>query len=82
MKLYPDLLQRQGEEGEDAKFTKQQARFGTHRPLDVPFVPTRDVSLLAQRHGWRSNSVLFVHNLGPQPREEFQSPSKCRETRV
>jgi maltose alpha-D-glucosyltransferase/alpha-amylase len=30
---------------------------------------TRDVSVLAMRYEWRSNSVLFVHNLASAPRE-------------
>jgi maltose alpha-D-glucosyltransferase/alpha-amylase len=36
---------------------------------DFEMVATRDVSVLAIRYDWRNNSVLFVHNLAPTPRE-------------
>jgi len=32
-------------------------------------VPTRDPAVFAMRYDWRNNSVLFVHNLSPSPRE-------------
>jgi maltose alpha-D-glucosyltransferase / alpha-amylase len=33
------------------------------------FLQTRDPAVLAMRYDWRNNSVLFVHNLSPSPRE-------------
>ncbi|MDB5359427.1 MAG: trehalose synthase [Rhodospirillales bacterium] len=36
---------------------------------DFQFVPTGTHEVLAIRYEWRRNSVLFVHNLGAQPRE-------------
>jgi maltose alpha-D-glucosyltransferase/alpha-amylase len=36
---------------------------------DFETVATRDVSVLAIRYDWRNNSVLFVHNLAPTPRD-------------
>jgi maltose alpha-D-glucosyltransferase/alpha-amylase len=36
---------------------------------DFTFLQTRDPAVLAMRYDWRNNSVLFVHNLSPSPRE-------------
>jgi maltose alpha-D-glucosyltransferase/alpha-amylase len=36
---------------------------------DFAIIATRDPSVLAIRYDWRNNSVLFVHNLGEEPRE-------------
>ena len=36
---------------------------------DFEILNTRDVAVLAIRYDWRGNSVLFVHNLAPTPRE-------------
>jgi maltose alpha-D-glucosyltransferase/alpha-amylase len=36
---------------------------------DFELIATRQASVLAMRYDWRNNSVLFVHNLAPTPRE-------------
>ena len=36
---------------------------------DFSFIPTRSPKVLAMRYEWRDNSVVCVHNLGPEPRE-------------
>jgi maltose alpha-D-glucosyltransferase/alpha-amylase len=36
---------------------------------DFEMLNTRDVAVLAIRYDWRDNSVLFIHNLAPTPRE-------------
>jgi maltose alpha-D-glucosyltransferase / alpha-amylase len=36
---------------------------------DFSVIATRDPAILAIRYDWRSNSVLFVHNLDEKPRE-------------
>jgi maltose alpha-D-glucosyltransferase/alpha-amylase len=41
---------------------------------DFEFVPTRANQVLAIRYDWRRNSVLFVHNLGAEPREVTIEP--------
>ena len=41
---------------------------------DFGFVPTGTREVLAIRYDWRQNSVLFVHNLGAQPREVTIEP--------
>jgi maltose alpha-D-glucosyltransferase / alpha-amylase len=41
---------------------------------DFAALDTRDKSVLALRYDWRNNSVLFLHNLAPEPREvEFKT---------
>jgi maltose alpha-D-glucosyltransferase/alpha-amylase len=41
---------------------------------DFEALETRDNAVLALRYDWRNNSVLFLHNLAPEPREiEFKS---------
>ena len=40
---------------------------------DFEALDTRDRSVLALRYDWRNNSVLFLHNFSPKPREiEFK----------
>jgi maltose alpha-D-glucosyltransferase / alpha-amylase len=36
---------------------------------DFEVITTPDVAILAIRYDWRNNSVFFVHNLAPTPRE-------------
>jgi maltose alpha-D-glucosyltransferase/alpha-amylase len=36
---------------------------------DFSFVPLRTPGVLAMEYEWRNNSVLFVHNLTPEPQE-------------
>jgi maltose alpha-D-glucosyltransferase/alpha-amylase len=36
---------------------------------DFELIPTRQASVLAMRYDWRNNSVLFLHNLAPNPGE-------------
>jgi maltose alpha-D-glucosyltransferase/alpha-amylase len=36
---------------------------------DFSFLATRSPKVLAMRYEWRDNSVVCVHNLGPEPRE-------------
>jgi maltose alpha-D-glucosyltransferase/alpha-amylase len=36
---------------------------------DFAFVPLRTSGVLAMKYEWRGNSVLFLHNLMPEPRE-------------
>jgi maltose alpha-D-glucosyltransferase/alpha-amylase len=36
---------------------------------DFSFVPLRTSGVLAMKYEWRNNSVLFLHNLMPEPRE-------------
>ena len=36
---------------------------------DFSFIATRSPKVLAMRYEWRDNSVVCVHNLGPEPRE-------------
>ncbi|HEY8611265.1 MAG TPA: alpha-amylase family protein [Roseomonas sp.] len=41
---------------------------------DFALVPTDADDVLTIRYDWRDNSALFVHNLGPEPREVFFDP--------
>jgi maltose alpha-D-glucosyltransferase/alpha-amylase len=44
---------------------------------DFSFVPLRTSGVLAMEYDWRGNSVLFLHNLMPEPREvRFRLTSK------
>jgi maltose alpha-D-glucosyltransferase/alpha-amylase len=44
---------------------------------DFSFVPLRTSGVLAMQYRWRDNSVLFLHNLMPEPREvRFRLSSK------
>jgi maltose alpha-D-glucosyltransferase/alpha-amylase len=44
---------------------------------DFSFVPLRTSGVLAMKYDWRDNSVLFLHNLMPEPREvRFRLTSK------
>jgi maltose alpha-D-glucosyltransferase/alpha-amylase len=44
---------------------------------DFSFVPLRTSGVLAMKYEWRNNSVLFLHNLMPEPREiRFRLTSK------
>jgi maltose alpha-D-glucosyltransferase/alpha-amylase len=36
---------------------------------DYQIIKTADPAILAIRYDWRNNSVFFVHNLAPTPRE-------------
>jgi maltose alpha-D-glucosyltransferase / alpha-amylase len=36
---------------------------------DFELITTRQASVLAMRYDWRNNSVLFLHNLAPTPKE-------------
>jgi maltose alpha-D-glucosyltransferase / alpha-amylase len=40
---------------------------------DFEVITTPDVAILAIRYDWRNNSVFFVHNLAPTPREVLLS---------
>ena len=40
---------------------------------DFQIIKTPDVAVLAIRYDWRNNSVFFVHNLAPTPREVLLS---------
>jgi maltose alpha-D-glucosyltransferase / alpha-amylase len=40
---------------------------------DFEIITTPDVAILAIRYDWRNNSVFFVHNLAPTPREVLLS---------
>ncbi len=45
---------------------------------DFSFVPVRTPGVLAMEYEWRSNSVLCIHNLMPEPREiRFRVRAKC-----
>jgi maltose alpha-D-glucosyltransferase/alpha-amylase len=45
---------------------------------DFSFVPLHTPGVLAMEYAWRNNSVLFVHNLMPEPREvRFRLKAKC-----
>jgi len=45
---------------------------------DFSFVPLRAPGVLAMEYEWRNNSVLFLHNLMPEPREiRFRMKTKC-----
>jgi maltose alpha-D-glucosyltransferase/alpha-amylase len=44
---------------------------------DFSFLPIRAREVLAMTYEWRNNSVLFVHNFTPEPREvHFRLPAK------
>jgi maltose alpha-D-glucosyltransferase / alpha-amylase len=46
------------------------------------FVPLRTPGVLAMEYEWRNNSVLFLHNLAPEPREiRFRMKSKSDSER-
>jgi maltose alpha-D-glucosyltransferase/alpha-amylase len=50
---------------------------------DFEMVATRDESILVMRYDWRNNSVLFVHNFAPTPREvSFTVGLKGQEGRL
>jgi maltose alpha-D-glucosyltransferase/alpha-amylase len=36
---------------------------------DFSFLSTRQLEVLAMRYYWKNNAVLFLHNLGSEPRE-------------
>jgi len=45
---------------------------------DFSFVPLRTPGVLAMEYEWRNNSVFFLHNLMPEPREiRFRLKARC-----
>ena len=45
---------------------------------EFSFVPLRAPGVLAMEYEWRNNSVLFLHNLLPEPREvRFRLKARC-----